>query len=91
MEVELEADPEFLGALATGFHLTAYSLLIELARVKGNGPWFEEMRASIRYAAAISDPPDGTPDEVASRWGDAAMAAVDHIFDSVTFEKKPKR
>lgn len=83
--------PSFLGAVATGFHLTAYSLLVELAGLKGRGLWFDDLRMRIRYAAATAEAPDGSEDEVAERWGEAAMTAVDHIFDSVTFKGEAKR
>lgn len=87
-----EVDPELGQAVAEGFHLTAAAMYLQLAKIRGNGPWVEELRQSLRYQAATMEAPEGSDPEVAEKWPEAAMMAVDHIFDYVKFEtKRPRR
>ena len=91
MDIEVQVDPELGPALAQGYMVTAAALLLELAKARGDGEWFEVLREAIRWQAFELQAPDDSHPEVVAKWPQAAMMAVDHIFDHIEFEPKRPR
>jgi hypothetical protein len=88
LDIELEADSAALPAVAMAFHTVAAAMFLELAKVRGPGPWVDELKTRLRYEVATLEPPDDVDDEVRESWRQAGLAAVDHIFDYVAFKPK---
>jgi hypothetical protein len=48
--------------------------------------WVSELKQRLRYQAATFEAPLGADAELAEKWPQAAVMAVDHIFDYVRFQ-----
>ena len=91
MAIRLEVDAEMGPAVGQGFMIAAQGMYLHLAQVLGPGDWVDELRARLRWEAAMLQAPEGSHPEVAEKWADAAMMAVDAVFDHLTFENENPR
>lgn len=86
--VIFDADAKHLPSIAFALGETATRALVELAKLKGNGPWLDKMREDLELSMK-NTVFTGTPMSYEPAAVEAAIGAIRYIFDRISWGGKP--